>query len=180
MTKHDIKIMGQEYFTCILLFYCFLQKSGWITHTHTLETRSVQQMGTWRPHDPGHPSMIPTDLWGGEYHRGWAFEHFIGKGIASCRVGSGFLRDLLCDGQMPVRTGVMELPPTKLPNTYDVHVVYGNKWKQPIYVYIHVYIYLYIYMKKVQFCLSFLRCCVVLRQLWDSGLGDGDAVIHRW
>lgn len=47
MTKNDIKIMGYEYFTCILLVYCFLTEIRMNkTHTHTLETRSVQQMGT--------------------------------------------------------------------------------------------------------------------------------------
>ena len=155
MTRHDINIMDYEYFP--VFFHEVLHEFGWITHwEHTRsEADGIWYIGPpWWTHDP--------DLWGGEYHRSWAFEHFIGKSLASCRVGLGFLRDLLCDNAM-----VMEFAQL---NSQTIGFS-CCRWKrmEPTYI------------KKVQSCLTFPRCCVVLRQLWASGLGDfhSDAVIRR-
>ena len=162
--------MGYEYFTCILLVYCFLTEIRMNkTHTHTLETRSVQQMGTWRPHgwtplnDP-RPTCEAVNIIVAE-HLNISLE----KASRLVELGRDSSEICYVMAQMPARIGVMDTCTTKLPNTSRFMLSMETNGNN-------------LYEKKVQTCLLFLRCCVVLRQLWDSGLGDfhGDAVIHRW
>lgn len=72
--------------------------------------------------------------------------------------------------QMPVRIGVMDTCTTKLPNTsrfmLSMETNGNNLYEKRI--------------RKVQTCLIFLRCCVVLRQLWDSGLGGFSMVMQSY
>lgn len=91
MTKNDIKIMGYEYFTCILLVYCFLTEirmNKTHTHTHTLETRSVQQMGTWQPHGwtPLNDPDRPVRQWISSWLSIWTF-HWKRPRVLSSWVG---------------------------------------------------------------------------------------------
>lgn len=169
MTKNDIKIMGYEYFTCILLVYCFLTEIRMNkTHTHT-----------WNPKCSADGYMttpwLDTPQWSRptcEAVNIIVAEHLnISLEKASRLVELGRDSSEICYvmAQMPARIGVMDTCTTKLPNTSRFMLSMETNGNN-------------LYEKKVQTCLLFLRCCVVLRQLWDSGLGDfhGDAVIHRW